>query len=102
MTLWQRRFLRRRMDEDRARDAVAVRAQLGSLTAEQLDAVLQVVQRIIDGRIEILAGGNSLETQVVHEMRGGIVSLREFSHALRELWVKLRDEQAAEESGDDA
>lgn len=95
MTLWQRRLFRRRQP-DRASNAERVQTQIGSLTQEQMTAVCQVVQRVIDGRVAILADSTTLSTEGIHEMRGGISALTDFSRALYNYWQDCREEGGAD------
>ena len=93
MTIWQRKFWRRREQAvARATDAVAVRVAIGSLTPDQVLAVRQVVQRVIDGRMAVLAGSAEMRTESIHEMRGGIAALTEFSNGLADLWQSFNEE----------
>ena len=92
-TIWQMRFWKRREQAvERATDAVTVRVAIGSLTPDQVVALRQVVQRVIDGRMAVLAGSAELRTEAIHEMRGGIAALTEFSNGLAELWQSYNEE----------
>lgn len=95
MTLWQRRLFRR-LQPDRASNSELVQMQIGSLTQEQMTAVCQVVQRVIDGRVAILADSTTLPTEIIHEMRGGISALTEFSRGLYNFWQDCRAEGGAD------
>lgn len=95
MTLWQRRLFRRRQP-DRASNSELIQTRIGSLTQEQVTAVCQVVQRVIDGRVAILADSATLSTENIHEMRGGISALTEFSRGLYNYWQDCREEGGAD------
>jgi hypothetical protein len=51
---------------------------LESITTEQWQALMRLGQRVIDGRVQILAKAVDLETAAIHEMRGGVMALQDF------------------------
>ncbi len=91
--LWQRLYFRRREKTHLAwekrrtlvSDDAELRDTLGTLTKEQGEAILRLGQRVIDGRIQILATTVNLETAVIHEMRGGVLALEDFMTNLEAL-----------------
>lgn len=86
MNLWQRRFWKRIGERYRASSPEAVKDAIGSLLPDQVTAVRQVVQRVIDGRVAILASTSDLSNETVREMRGGIAALDDFSHGFQAFW----------------
>lgn len=86
MTMFQRTFFRRRLEKSSQwqarRDAITQNDELiealESITTEQWQALMRLGQRVIDGRVQILAKAVGLETAAIHEMRGGVMALQDF------------------------
>ena len=89
MNWMQRCFFERRAREWARRREVggdeALEA-LGALTGPQREAVLRVLQRVIEGRVAILARSADLPEGALREARGAIMGLQDLADGLRALW----------------
>lgn len=90
-------WLQRRFFERRAREAEAwalrrlaegdgALGELLGLSEGQRRAVLGVLQRVIDGRVAILARSVDLPEGALREARGAIMGLEDLAEGLRGLW----------------
>ena len=89
MNWLQRRFFERRAREAEAwalrRLAEGELGELMGLSAGQRRAVLGVLQRVIDGRVAILARSVDLPEGALREARGAIMGLEDLAEGLRGL-----------------
>lgn len=89
MTWMQRRFFERRAREWASRRGLGgdeTVAALAGLSEVEREALLRVLQRVIDGRVAILARSPDLPESALREARGAIMGLQDLADGLRELW----------------
>ena len=72
-------------------DAWAAR-EVAGLSEEQWRALQRLAQRVIDGRVAILARGVALPDDGVREVMGAIAGVEDFVEALAALREQGRDE----------
>lgn len=97
MTFWQKRYWKRVGEAYRASSPERAKDAIGSLLPEQVLAVRQLVQRVIDGRVAILASETELSSETVREMRGGISALQDFSQGFQAFWESCAGEDGEAE-----
>ena len=89
MNWMQRAWFERRAREWAARRGLGgdeTLAALNGLSEAEREALLRVLQRVIDGRVAILARSPDLPETALREARGAIMGLQDLADGLRELW----------------